>query len=141
MTLSKKPVARDDYPLDNKQILEEYKLLIEERRFVMTRYMQGIAIYLALMGFAIKEIVSIPSFTIATLLGIFVSCLNILTYYGAVCFRSMAYHALNREAILADRLKMQRPHPLIWGYYGGIIGFTLSQIALIAIIVLRAISC
>lgn len=136
MKLEDKPVARSEAP-DEDKILEEYKILVEESRFVMTKYMQALGLYLALMGFGVKEILSASSAEYTIIITFLMSCLNVLTYYGANKFRSMAYHSLVRQTILADYLKMQHPHAMVWGYYAGIACFTIFQILLLIIIILN----
>ncbi len=136
MHLAYKPLPRTDVPRDN-LVLEEYKVIVEESRFVMSRYMQALIIHIALMGFAAKEIAAAPTGAIALTLALAVFVLNFGAYYGAVCFRSMAYHALNRQAVLADNLGIQRPHPMIWGYYLGLGSITISEICLLVFMYLK----
>ncbi len=51
-------VVSERLPPESQQIaIEEIKLVAEERRFVMNRYMQAFALYLALAGYGLKELV------------------------------------------------------------------------------------
>ncbi len=136
MVLEDKPIAKSDLPA-RVNILEEYKLLTEESRFVMTRYIQALGLYLALIGFGVKEVLSTPANEISLIIAVFITCFNGLGYYGARKFKGMAYHALNRQALLADHLDMQRPYPMTWGYRSGIACLIISQISLIIIIIIR----
>lgn len=113
-------------------LLEEYKLLEQQARFVMTSYMQGLGLYLALVGFGIREVLeSKDGLRTVALIGA-LTCGNILAVYGAGHFRRMAYHALNRQSELADRLGFQGPYPMLWGYKAGIASFILVQLGMIA---------
>ena len=136
MVLEEKPISRFDLPAPGKIIIE-YKALVEESRFVMTRYIQALGLYLALTGFGVREILSAPSKEISLIIVVFITCFNVLGYYGARKFKSMAYHALNRQALLSDHLNIQRPYPMIWGYRSGIACLIISQISLIIIIILK----
>jgi len=121
----------------NEQTIEEYKTIIEERRFVMSRYMQAIALYLALVAFSFKELLSANSGLMTILLLVFVTMANVLAFYGAGKFRSMAAFILKREALLADHFGMQRPHSIMWGYTLGVFVFLLTQLTIVAIILAK----
>lgn len=132
MELKSKPVSSTELPC-NENTIEEYKALSEECRFVMAKYMQGLVVYLALMAFGIKELISAKSIEQVIYIPFILTIYNALAFYAAKKFRSMAYHALNRKAILADILKFQRPHPMIWGYYIGILSILILQATIISI--------
>jgi hypothetical protein len=116
---------------------EEYKVVEEKIKFIITRYMQGLALYLALGGFALKEIVAIPTSGIAVGLAGLVTCLNILTYIAAGNFRKMADHAIDKQQEIALELDMQAPYPLVWGYYAGVVCMVLTQLAIIGLALFR----
>lgn len=116
-------------------LLEEYKVLVDQSRFVMTRYMQAIAIYMALIGFSLKEVVAVNKPHIMFVLLTIIFCLNFVAYYAAIHFRRMAYHALDKQTEVANKLSFQPPYPMAWGFYAGIVLVTLVQIAIIFIVV------
>ena len=122
---------------DTQLLLEEYKVLVDQNRFVMTRYMQAAAIYIALIGFSLKEVITVDQLTIMLILSTLISLLNFVGYYIAIHFRGMAYHTLNKQTEVANKLNFQPPYPLIWGYYSGIILVTVVQLTIILIILLR----
>jgi hypothetical protein len=138
MTLGADPIAGESIP-ETSTAVEEYKLQVEETRFLMTRYMQAGAIYLALIGFAAKLTMDTSSLQIALLVAVIAFFLNLGTFYVAGHFRSMVYHALNRVALLADHLGTQQPHPMMWGYYIGLITFAVIQVALGILVVFCAL--
>lgn len=117
--------------------LEEYRQVVEERRFVMTRYVQAIGLYLALAGFGLKELIAAPSEVVVWLLSALFTALNTIALYAAQRFKSMAMHAINREITLAQRLQVQGPHSLIWGYAGGVLTVLLFELAIVLIAVFR----
>ncbi|PYP86458.1 MAG: hypothetical protein DMF61_13315 [Blastocatellia bacterium AA13] len=121
---------------DGELILEEYKHLIAERRFIMTRYMQFLIFYPIIVGYSFKELLSAESIRTALLIMLFIFLVNSVCVYGATRFRSMAYHALDREVLLADKLGMQRPHPK-WGYRAGMYSFIVCYGLTILIILGR----
>ncbi|HVG20208.1 MAG TPA: hypothetical protein VNI02_14255 [Blastocatellia bacterium] len=114
--------------------MEEYKIIVSERRFIMTRYMQSLIFYPVIMGYSFKELLGSQSRWSLVLFAIFMVLVNTAFFYSAINFRSMAYHALDREMILADHLGVQRPHPMIWGYYTGIYGLTVAYILVIIVV-------
>lgn len=135
--LSSEPVALATLS-DNEQIvLEEYKLIVAERRFVMERYIQGLVIYSVVMGYSFKELLIAPTAEASVLLSLFVFALNTAYWYSANKFRSMAYHALNRERTIAVSLNVQLPHPMIWGYYVGIWAFVTAYLLVAVILYLK----
>ncbi len=135
MTLGAKPVAGDKMP-ELSTAIEEYKLLTEEFRFLMTRCMQAGALCLAISGFAAKLISDTKSAETALLLAVLTFVLNSGIFYVAHHFRSMIYHVLNRLVFLSEQLGTQQPHPVMWGYYTWVVVFGLIQIALAALLVL-----
>lgn len=124
-----------DLPENEQILLEEYKLIVAERRFIMTRYMQSLIFYPVVMGYAFKELLSAPSLRASVLFSLFMIGVNSVYWYAANRFRSMAYHALDREMILAKHLHTQLPHPMIWGYHAGVSAFTFTFI-LVGVILL-----
>ena len=128
-------------PIDDAQrrdtALEEIRHLVEQRRFVMKSYMQALALYLALAGFALRELLTAPSSLVIWVLAGLFTCLNVLAFYAAGQFKSMALHAAEREAVLAKQLGMQEPHSLVWGYKSGITVVLLYQASVIATAALK----
>lgn len=121
----------------NSMKFEEYKLVEEKIKFIITRYMQGLALYLALGGFALKEIVAIPTCAIAVGLAVVVTFFNILTYIAAGHFLKMADHAIDKQKEIALELDLQAPYPLVWGYRAGVACIMLTQLAIIALALFR----
>ena len=120
-------------------ILEEFRQVVEDRRYVMTRYIQAVGLYLALAAFALKELVSAPSLPLPFLTAALHSTLNILAFYAARQFKRMALHYWNRETALARHLSMQGPSSLLWGYTSGIVLVSLIQLAVLAVAVIRSL--
>ena len=56
MTYPDKPLKNTKLPSDA-NLIEEYKILVDERRFVMTRYMQALGLYLILVAYTLKRII------------------------------------------------------------------------------------
>jgi hypothetical protein len=113
--------------------LEEYRLVEQQARFVMTSYMQGLALYLALVGFGLRQIFESQERTRTFLLIAALSCGNGLAIYAAHHFRKMAYHALDRQTELAKALDFLPPYPMLWGYKAGICSFCIVQAGMISI--------
>ena len=128
-------VAQAATPRSAEMILEEYKLINERTQFVMTRYMQALALYLTFVGLGIKEVLDSNTPMRTMVLATALTCGNILTFYAAMHFRRMAYHALDRQTKLAEELGFQPPYPMIWGYHVGICAFAVVQIVLAVIAV------
>ena len=87
----------------------------------MTRYMQAIGFYLALSGFGFKELLALTSRSLILGVGAGFTALNVLAFYAAGRFRSMAKHARDREKYYASRYDLQSQHELFWGYWLGIL--------------------
>ncbi|MBI3265379.1 MAG: hypothetical protein HYZ58_19795 [Acidobacteria bacterium] len=114
-------------------VLEEYKLLDQQARFVMTSYMQALALYLALVGIGLREVLQAKGNFRIIVLTSALTCGNVLAVYAARHFRCMAYHALNRQSALAKQLNFQAPYPMLWGYHVGISSFFVVQLGIIAV--------
>lgn len=95
----------------------------------MTRYIQMLAIAAPVIGLLLREMFLALEIVTVGLWVVVATLLNGLLLYGARRFRSMAYHTLDRLALLSDHLGMQRPYPMMWGYRGG-----LSVIALFELV-------
>jgi hypothetical protein len=117
--------------------LEEYRQLTLERRFVMTRYMQAIALYLALSYFGLRELTTTPSLPIVAVMTTLFTFLNGLGLYAASHFRNMAIHATVREALLAKKMNFQQPHDLLWGYRSGVLLVGATQVVVFTITGIR----
>lgn len=117
--------------------LEEYKQIVAERRFVMTSYMQAIGLYLALSGFALREVVTAEVPLIRCLLASAITFLNGVAVFAAFRFKSMAMHAITREEYIAMRWSIQRPHSLMWGFWAGLLVVGVSQVTVIGIFLFR----
>ncbi len=134
MNFPDEPQRKTDLP-PHENLIEEYKTIIEDRRFVMSRYMQALSFYLALVAFTLKEMVETKSTSTGLLIAAFVTATNVVGWYASVKFKSMALHSLERESILADKLGMQWPHSIKWGYYVGMLFVLFTQLAILAITV------
>lgn len=116
------------------RLFEEYKILMEERHQLMSRYSQALALYLAFMGFAYKGYLALTSNAGHISLFLFLTVINFLAYYGARNFRFMAMQAEKRSHIIAKVLKAYEPYSLEWGYYFGISIFLLNEVALLCML-------
>lgn len=121
--LDAKPQASTTLSLDTNLLLEEFKLVCEESRFTMTRYMQMLAIYVFLIGLIVRELAHGQGHLRVSILTVIAIVVSLIACFGAKMFRSMAYHYLDRAALIADELKVQRPHPMVWGYWAGMTAF------------------
>lgn len=99
--------------------------------------MQFLMFYPIIMGYSFSQVLTSSAYLVVVAYGVFILFVNGGYAYGAQHFRSMAYHALNREAALADRLDMQRPHPMIWGYRAGQVTFGVSSVFAIVLLTVR----
>jgi hypothetical protein len=89
-------------------LIEEFKNVAAESRFVMARYMQGMAIYLGFSALAFREALDPKSSHRSSVMIITaVTLINACAGYAAPQFRSMAYHALDRQAALAEALSLR----------------------------------
>ena len=120
--------------------LEEYKQVLEERRTVLTRYVQAVGFYLALSGFGLRELVTVS--TPALILGssILFSILNVLAFYVAIKFRSMAKLAAQREEVYVNRYHLQRAHELLWGYKASLWLVILNEATIVALVIWKVYS-
>lgn len=98
-------------------VLEEYKLLVEERRFIMTRYMQAFAVYLTVVGLSIKGIIGTVKQDEQLYLLALVTSFNFIGALAATYFAKMAKHCMMREIDNARLLGFQEPSNHAWGYW------------------------
>jgi hypothetical protein len=131
------PQALDRVPVDKNIALEEYKLLISERRFIMERYMQSLILYPVIVGYTFKELLAAQSSVTAIAFAVFIMVVNSGYLYAVNHFRSMAYHAIRREERIARFLKMQLPHSYMWGYYAGVGAFTTTYVLALCLLVVK----
>lgn len=132
-----KSFTNDTLPKNDDLAIEEYKLLFDERRFIMTRYMQGIVVYIAVVAFIARDFFSLTDESIKYLFLVGMTVVNCIAFYSSHKFLKMVHHALNREAILADHLGLQKSLPLTWGYRGGIFFVSFIQ-ALVLLEIVRS---
>jgi hypothetical protein len=134
MTPNQTPEAR---PSEAFQV-EEYKQVLKERHFVMTRFMQAVGLYLALSGFALKALVQVQSIAIprVVLLVTLFTILNTVALYVARRFKDMATHALKREFTIVERHNLTQSSTLFWGYYAGVVLVCVSEIAILTVLAL-----
>lgn len=119
--------------------LEEYKQVLNERQFVMTRYMQAVGLYLTLSGFALRELLDAPSSYRVWILSTIFTALNLLAVYAAWEFRNMAHRAMKREVYFVDRYSLQQTQTLFWGYWLGIALVCLDQSAVLTITAIKLV--
>jgi uncharacterized membrane protein len=70
-------------------------------------------------------------------LAVLLLCVILVGIYAARQFKSMAYHAIDREKLLAIRLQVQPPHEMMWGYLGGLFLLAAGLVALVTVTVHR----
>jgi len=119
---------------DKEVILEEYRVIVAERRFIMTRYMQSMTFYVVVMGYSFAQFLAATSISASIVYALFMLLVNTAFVFGARNFRKMAYHAINREAILARRLGVQYPYPMMWGYQTGIYSLVAAYILVLLLL-------
>lgn len=125
----------DEISSNPEGVIEELKIVVEERRFVITRYMQAMAFYIALVAFGGGQYFQAPGKPEKLFILLLMFTINTLAWLGAKQFRAMAYHALDRETLLAPEVHFQGPYPLIWGYK-----YALAMGAIVQLGVLAAIA-
>jgi hypothetical protein len=109
--------------------IEDYRQILEERRFVMTRYMQALWLYLALSGYGLSKLLELKSATLIYGVGIAYSLLNVVAFHVAGRFRGMARVASLQEMHYVEKYKLSRRPVLYWGYWMGILVVILSEAA------------
>ena len=116
--------------------LEEYKQILKERHFVMTRYMQAVGLYLLLSSYVLTQLLkdNIPRQQL-WLLGTAFSVLNVAAFFAAGKFREMARHARDREVAIARLLSVGMTPELYWGHRLGIVLVSTMQLAAISTVV------
>ena len=120
--------------------LEEYKQVLKERHFIMTRYIQAVGLYVTLSGFALKELVDQVPINRVWLLASLFSVLNILALIVARQFRNMADHTMKREMYFVDRYHVQQMYRLFWGYYTGVILVCVSESAILSVLTFKLVA-
>lgn len=130
----KDSIKSSDHWSDNQNlILEEYKILVEERRFVATRYMYAVALYFAIVGLSLREMTSSSEFAYSISLFGLVTCLNAIGIVAALFFTRLALHSMAREKAAAIKLRFQPPISHIWGLYVVFAVFIVIELAAIYI--------
>jgi|ERR1035437_1444309 hypothetical protein len=114
--------------------VEEYRQVLKERHFVMTRFMQAVGLYLTLSGFALNELVQTRSKTRVVVLVTLFTILNAVALYVARKFKDMATHALNRERAIVERHNLSQSSTLFWGYYATLVLVCVSEIAILTVL-------
>jgi len=110
--------------------LDELKIVVEDRRFYVTRYFQAAAFYLAILALGVKSIIETQSPKILLVLAVVFELFNFLAFFLAYQFKRIVYDSLNREIYLSSLLKFKPPTDLNWGYWSGIY---ISSVALIGL--------
>jgi hypothetical protein len=114
----------------------EYKQVLKERHFVMTRFMQAVGLYLTLSGFALNELVQTKAKGRIVLLVALFTTLNVVALYVARKFKGMATHALLRERAIVERHNVTQSSTLFWGYYAALVLVCVSEIAILTVLAL-----
>jgi hypothetical protein len=120
MTATQGIVALGTAPPDRMMVLEELKLVLEERHFVMTKYLQAITLYLVITSFALTRIADPKTAVVQTIAAILITAFNALSLVGALYFRLMAEQARQREAALAKTLDFEPTRSHVWGFWMGV---------------------
>ena len=118
-------------------ILDEFKHVSEDRRFIMTRYMQAGVIYITTLGFGVKFLLQADTKIVLLTFAIFFESINISAILLARKFRDLAMHSINRETELAKKLNFQPPYSLMWGYWGGLMTACFSILAFLILTIVR----
>ena len=119
-------------------IVEEYRQVLAERKFVATSTMQAVGLYLALPGFGLKELVDANPPRVAVFYAAILMALNLVAYYVARSFRDMARHALEWEREFVQRgLVGRQHHELFWGYRSSVAAVAIMQTAAAVILLLK----
>jgi hypothetical protein len=133
--------AVDVGPLPSPEFaIEEYKQVLEERRMVMTRYIQAVGFYLALSGFGLRELITTSSKPVVLGASIVFSALNILAIYAARMFRGMAESSVQREKFFAQNYRVQQTHELFWGYSASLWLVALNELTIISLAIWKFFS-
>jgi len=120
-----------------KWTLEEYKILVEERRFMMTRYMQAFALYLAIISLTLREFLLATTPLHFVSLWVFLTFIHTLAIWGSLQFRKFTNSAIEREATLAQKLNFLRAGSLEWGYGFSFCFFVLAEVLVTVLLVVR----
>lgn len=120
MTATKAVVPSASTPRDPTMTLEELKLVLEERHFVMSKYLQAITLYLLITSFAVTRIADAKTAVVQTIAAILITAFNVLSLIGAFYFRLMAEQARRRETVLATALGFELTRSHVWGFWMGI---------------------
>ena len=121
---------------ENKLKLEELKIVFDQKKFFVSRYLQAAAFYFAISGLALNMLINITDKLLTLLITSFCLILNLLVLKMAGKFRDVVYHYLNREKILCEDLSYAEPAELIWGYT---IGSVLIVVIMISFLVVGLI--
>lgn len=111
--------------------------MLDERQFIMTRYMQALGLYVTLSGFALKELVDSRSTGRVWILVVLLTVVNVLALFATRQFRNMAHHAMLREIHFVQRYNLQQTYKLFWGYYAGVILVCAGQATVISVLIIK----
>ncbi len=117
--------------------LEEYKQVLNERQFVMTRYMQAVGLYVTLSGLGLKQLAEASEIPRVWFLALLFTSLNVVASIAARKFRDMANNALEREKDFVKKYQLRQMQDLFWGYYAGVFLVIASQTGIVVISVFR----
>ncbi|MCK9211048.1 MAG: hypothetical protein M0P61_09460 [Ignavibacteriaceae bacterium] len=126
-TNENKSSPNDDY----KNTIELYKIILEERRSIMAKYIQALAIYLGLTGFVLEKLFFRDGTNSKYPVIAFMTVTNFLAFFAIGYFKKMAKNIFHAEIKVAEKLKMEVTPNLYWGYWLVIIFIICSQALLI----------
>jgi len=107
-------------------ILEEYKIIKEEKNFYVTKFFNAAALYLAIMGLTFKLFFEMENKSIMLL--IFIEIINTIALFTAYKFKKLILFIIDREILLAKELAFEKSYSIIWGYNSGLIMIVLISI-------------
>jgi hypothetical protein len=84
-----------------KDAINYLSIFVEERRYFVSKLFQAVAIYLALLGFAIREMIEVHSFGTTILVGCILTMIQICAAYVGFLFISII-NSLSQKIVLAD---------------------------------------
>ena len=108
-------------------------IYVEERRYFVSKMFQGIAIYFALLGFAVKEMVDVHSLGTTILVGCCLTAIQALAVYVGFLFNSII-NGLSLKIAQADpecELENRQLRNGIWIVYPTLI---IMQVVIVGVV-------
>ncbi len=127
--------SRGDSPKE--WFVKEYGIIVEERRFLMTRYMQGFAFYVAIIALSIRELLLVKDSVYIVSLWVFLTGMHALCFWACIEFKKLATPVIEREAELALRLEFQQMEDHYWGFWVVVFIFMLAELVATALALIK----